>query len=72
MSIWNAFIKPTQIDTLLDCLMERYERNAEIQVLRLDDCYDILPYEVEKLKEVVVDVIWDRIMQRGQSCSDSD
>ena len=68
----RVHFKPTQIDTLLDCLMERYERNAEIQVLRLDDCYDILPYEVEKLKEVVVDVIWDRIMQRGQSCSDSD
>ena len=48
------------IDTLLDCLMERYERNAEVQVLRLDKCYDISSNnKVERLKEVVVDVIWD-------------
>ena len=33
---------PPIIDTLLDCLMERCERNAEVQVLRLD--------EVERLK----------------------
>ena len=62
------------IDTLLDCLMERYERKAEVQVLRLDNCYDISPNEVEKLKEVVVDVIWDGIEQEleNEYHSDSD
>ena len=47
------------LDALLDCLMERYERNAEVQVLRLEDCYSLLPDEVERLEEVVVDVIWE-------------
>ena len=64
------------IDLLLDCLMERYERNAEIQVLRLDDCYDISSVVVERLKEVVVDVIWDGLQQQFYGffghCLDSD
>jgi hypothetical protein len=46
---------PKLIDTLLDCLTERFERNAEVQVLRLDDCYYISPEDVERLEEVVVD-----------------
>jgi hypothetical protein len=49
----------TLLDTLLDFLMERYERNAEVQVLRLEDCCYISSDLVERLKEVVVDVIWD-------------
>ena len=40
---------------LLDCLMERCERNAEAQVLGLEDC-DIFHDEVERLKDIVVDV----------------
>ena len=60
------------IDTLLDCLMERYERNAEVQVLRLDNCYDISSNEVERLKEIVVDVIWDGIEQENEYRSHSD
>ena len=48
----------TLLDALLDCLMERYERNAEVQVLRLENCHPLLPDDVERLKEVV-DVIWD-------------
>ena len=56
--------------TLLDCLMERYERNAEVRVLRLDDCNYITFNEVEKLKEVVVDVIWDgQEEQEWEVCS---
>jgi hypothetical protein len=43
--------------------MERCERNAEVHVLRLDNCYDISSAEVERLKEVVVDVIWDGVEQ---------
>jgi hypothetical protein len=52
------------VDMLLDCLMERYERNAEVQVLRLDDCSSISSYDVERLEEVVVDVIWDGVQQK--------
>ena len=47
------------VDMLLDCFMERCERNAKVQVLRLDDCSYVSSDEVEKLKEVAVDVIWD-------------
>ena len=46
------------IDMLMDCLMERYERNAEIQMLRLMTCC-ILKKDVERLEEIVVDVIWE-------------
>ena len=38
------------VDMLLDYLMERYERNAEVQILRLDNCYDIYSDDVERLK----------------------
>jgi hypothetical protein len=47
------------LDLLIDCLMERYERNAEIYELHLDDCYNIQEEDVEKLEEIVVDVFWD-------------
>ena len=55
------------VDMLLDCLMERYERNAEVQVLRLNNCYDISSNDVERLKEVVVDVIWDGLEDSSYS-----
>jgi hypothetical protein len=49
------------VDTLLDCFTERYKRNAEVQVFRLQDSYYISPDAVERLKKVVqvVDVIWE-------------
>ena len=50
------------VDMLLDYLMERCERNAEVQVLGLDDCYCISSNDVERLKEIV-DVIWDGVEQ---------
>jgi hypothetical protein len=53
------------VDMLLDYLMERCERNAEVQMLRLDDCYNISSDEIERLKEIVVDVIWDGVEQDG-------
>jgi F-box-like len=59
------------VDMLLDCLMERYERNAAVQVLRLDDCCSIASYDVERLKEIVVDVIWDGVEQQ-KSLEDSE
>ena len=51
------------VDKVLDCLMERCERKAEVQVLRLDNCYSIWSVDVERFKEIVVDVIWDGIEQ---------
>ena len=39
--------------------MERCERNAEAWLLRLDDCYNFSSHDVERLREIVVDVIWD-------------
>ena len=41
--------------------MDRCERNAEIQVLCLDGCDYISFNDVERHKEVVVDVIWDGV-----------
>jgi hypothetical protein len=51
------------VDMLLDCLMERYERNAEIQMLCLENCFSILSEDVKRLEEIVVDVTWDGIEQ---------
>ena len=49
----------TLFDQILDCVMERCERNAELQVLRLDGRYQISRKDLERLTEIVVDVIWD-------------
>jgi hypothetical protein len=57
----------TSVDMLLDCLMERCERNSEVQMLRLDDCFYISSDEVERLKEVF-DVIWDGLEQESEHC----
>jgi len=51
------------VDGLMDILMERYERNAGIQALQLEDCHNILEDDVESLREIVVDVDWDGIEQ---------
>ena len=55
--------RSVSIDMLLDCLMERCERKAEVQVLSLDDCYYISSDDVKRLKEIVVEVNWDGIEQ---------
>ena len=55
------------VDMLLDCLMERCERNADVWLLRLDNCYNFSSHHVERLREIVVDVIWD-----GKEHIDSD
>ena len=47
------------VDMLLDYLMERCERKAEVQVLRLDHCHNISSDDVKRLKEIVVDVIFN-------------
>jgi hypothetical protein len=61
----------TSVDMLLDCLMERCERNAEVQTLRLDECSYLSPDDVERLDEIVVDVIWDGV-ERDFTEEDSD
>ena len=61
----------SSIDMLLDCLMERCERNAEIHTLRLDECSYLSADDVALLEEIVVDVDWDEIEQ-GFSGSDED
>jgi hypothetical protein len=69
---YGAIAGSLSIDVLLDYLMERCDRDAEVQVLRLDDCYYISSEDVEKLKEVVVDVIWDGVEQECQEITDYD
>jgi hypothetical protein len=49
------------VDTLFDYLMERCERNAEVQELCLENCSHISSDEVKRLKEIVVDVTWDGV-----------
>jgi len=56
----------------LDCLMERCERNAEIQTLCLDECSYLSSDDVERLEEIVVDVIWDGIEQGFTEEEDDD
>ena len=48
---------------LMDCLMERCERNAEVQELHLENCYNLFEDDVEGLREVVVNVDWDEVEQ---------
>ena len=40
-------------------------------MLRLDNWYDIYSDDIERLKEIVVDVIWDGVEQEiAEECSD--
>ena len=63
INLGNTYFFAEMLEKLLDCLMERCERKAEIPVLRLNDCYCVSSGDVEKLKEIVVDLIWDGIEQ---------
>ena len=54
------------LDMLLDCLMKRCERNAKVQIVRLDGFYHASSDDVARLKEVV-DVIWDGDSEQGGS-----
>lgn len=57
----------TTVSGLMDCLMERAEKKAEVQELRLTSCSHLFEDEVEKLKEIVADVDWDGIERGGFS-----
>ncbi|KAF8805504.1 hypothetical protein BYT27DRAFT_7339708 [Phlegmacium glaucopus] len=67
-------LRGISVDKLMDCLMERYERNAEVRELCLNDCYNIREIEVEALREIVVHVDWDEVEQgfSDQSYSSSE
>lgn len=41
------------VDMLMNCLMERRERKAEVQELRLDHCYNISEYDIERFKKLL-------------------
>ncbi|KAF8803475.1 hypothetical protein BYT27DRAFT_7195765 [Phlegmacium glaucopus] len=58
-----GFTDGISVYELMDCLMERYERNAEVQELCLEDCFHISATEVERLREIVVHVDWDKVEQ---------
>ena len=60
---FDGFDGTSSVENLLDYLKERREGKAEVQVLLLDDCYYISSGDVERLKEIVVDVIWDGVEQ---------
>lgn len=46
-----------------DCLIERYERKAEVQELMLWDCSNLAAVDVDLLREIVVDIDWDLVEQ---------
>ena len=59
----NSHLESISLDKLRSRLMERYERNAEVQELRLEDCHHLMDKDIEGLEEIVVDVHWDGIEQ---------
>lgn len=59
------------LDPLINCLMERCERKAEVRELILVQCSHLEDSDVELLEEIVVDVGWDGIVQ-GFSDSEED
>lgn len=46
---YSSYSSSISVDTLTVYLMERCERNAEVRVLLLGDCYYISPGDVKKL-----------------------
>ena len=59
LTVEKANFDPAKLDDLKDCLMERYERKAEVRELTLSQCYRLSAKHVDELREIVVDVIWD-------------
>lgn len=47
------------LDSFIESLIWRYEHGAEIERLNLQYCYGLCYEDVNLLREVVVDVIWD-------------
>ncbi|KAG5723409.1 hypothetical protein E4T56_gene13779 [Termitomyces sp. T112] len=53
----------TTLSDLQNCLVERSERKAEIQELRLQECSHLLEEDVKALRYFVPSVDWDEIVQ---------
>lgn len=51
---------------ILDCLMERYERGAELQKLSFRSCYDMNHERIRDLREIVPDVEWDEVLRNEE------
>lgn len=71
-----SFSPIVEFEVVLDCLMERYERGAELQKLIFHNCFYIDKDDVRLLREIVADVEWDEIEQTQEplttDSSDSD
>ncbi|EDR14561.1 uncharacterized protein LACBIDRAFT_305271 [Laccaria bicolor S238N-H82] len=61
-----------ELEGLKDCLMERYERKAEVRKLTLSQCHRLTAEHVDELKDIVVDVIWDGLEIGFTDSEDSD
>ncbi|EDQ99895.1 uncharacterized protein LACBIDRAFT_334651 [Laccaria bicolor S238N-H82] len=48
-----------KLEALKNCLVERYERKAEVRELTLSRCRRLTTELVDELREIVADVIWD-------------
>ncbi|KIK01161.1 hypothetical protein K443DRAFT_576640 [Laccaria amethystina LaAM-08-1] len=48
-----------ELEDLKACLMERYERKAEVRKLTLSRCRRLRTEHVDELRELVVNVVWD-------------
>ncbi|TFK39789.1 hypothetical protein BDQ12DRAFT_628705 [Crucibulum laeve] len=52
-----------EVEGLVDCLIERYERGVEIRKLGIEDCTHLLEEHVDQFREIVVDLEWDEVEQ---------
>jgi hypothetical protein len=58
------------LDDLMDMLMGRSERRVEVRELHLSNCVRLYEPDVELLKELVVDVFWDGVIEDEYSDDD--
>jgi hypothetical protein len=58
------------IEYIRDCLIERYERKAQLTKLKIAVCYDVYSNDVDLLKEIVVDVEWDGLEMEAARSED--
>jgi hypothetical protein len=61
-----------ELEDLKDCLMERYERKAEVRELTLSQCHRLTSEHVDELREIVVDVVWDGLETGFTDVSEDD
>ncbi|KAI0741686.1 hypothetical protein C8Q80DRAFT_1356970 [Daedaleopsis nitida] len=54
-------LTPKFLDLLIDCLMTRCNYNMAVAELRLVQCMNTLSKDVDRLKEIVANVVWDGV-----------